>query len=82
MLGIARLGHIGPISNVRSILRLTLADSSGKEYEVLNEWTLLYTYKGEMYFVIAILGVEYAINVGGPVVQGYVICAREGCGTT
>lgn len=42
MPGIARLGHIGPIPNVRSILlTFTFGDPSGKEYEVLNEWTFL-----------------------------------------
>jgi len=49
----------------------SFSDGDGKPYEVLHEWTFLYTDPKEMYFVIAILGVEYAINVGGPDVDGY-----------
>jgi hypothetical protein len=30
-----------------------------------------------MYFVIAILGVEYAINVGGPDIDGYGLWLRQ-----
>jgi hypothetical protein len=50
---------------------LSFSDGDGKPYEVLHEWTFLYTDLKEMYFVIAILGVEYAINVGGPDIDGY-----------
>jgi hypothetical protein len=51
--------------------------AGGESYEVLHEWTFLYTDKGEMYFVLAILGVEYVINVGGPDVEGYGLWLRE-----
>jgi hypothetical protein len=46
---------------------------AGKQepYEVLHEWTFLYTAKLEMYFVLAILGIEYVINMGGPDIEGY-----------
>jgi hypothetical protein len=47
------------------------------EYEVLHEWTFLHTDKGEMYFVMAMLGVEYAMNMGGPDVEGYDVWLRE-----
>lgn len=47
------------------------SDADGKTYEVLHEWTFLYTDTKEMYFVIAILGVEYATNVGGPDIDAY-----------
>lgn len=52
-------------------------DGKGNAYEVLHEWIFLYTDSGEMYFVIAILGVEYAINVGGPDIDGYGLWLRQ-----
>jgi hypothetical protein len=55
-------------------------DADGNPYEVLHEWTFLYTDPKEMYFVVAILGVEYAINLGGPDIDGYAswLCQHEG----
>jgi len=52
-------------------------DGKGNAYEVLHEWTFLYTDPGEMYFVIAILGIEYTINVGGPDIEGYGLWLRQ-----
>ena len=46
-------------------------------HEVLHEWTFLYTEHEEMYFVLAILGVEYAINMGGPDIEGYKLWLKE-----
>jgi hypothetical protein len=40
-------------------------------YEVLHEFTLLYTEKMEMYLVIAIMGIEYTINFTNPKIEGY-----------
>jgi hypothetical protein len=40
-------------------------------YEVLHEFTLLYTEKMEMYLVIVIMGIEYAINFTHPKIDGY-----------
>ena len=51
-----------------------------EEYEVLHEWTFLHTDKGEMYFVMAIMGIEYAMNMGGPDVEGYDAWLRENNG--
>lgn len=46
--------------------------SEGTEkYEVLHEFTLLYTESSELYLVIAILGIEYVLNMGGPEIDGY-----------
>jgi hypothetical protein len=53
------------------------AGQNGESYEVLHEWTFLYTDKTEMYFVLAILGVEYAINMGGPDIEGYALWLQE-----
>jgi HNH endonuclease len=40
-------------------------------YEVLHEWTLLYEPDDMLYLVIAIFGVEYAINMGEPEIDTY-----------
>jgi hypothetical protein len=42
-----------------------------QRYEVLHEYRLLYTESSELYLVVAILGTEYAINMGGPEIDGY-----------
>ena len=38
---------------------------------MLHESQLLYTDRSELYACIAILGVEYTINLGGPEIDGY-----------
>lgn len=43
----------------------------GDSHEVLHEFDFLHTEQGEMYFVLAILGTEYAINMAGPDFEGY-----------
>lgn len=40
-------------------------------YEVLHEFTLLYTEEKEMYLVIAIMGIEYALNFTNNKIDGY-----------
>ena len=40
-------------------------------HEVLHEWTILYVPETEYYAVIVIFGIEYAINLGGPDLEGY-----------
>jgi hypothetical protein len=51
--------------------------SDGGSYEVLHEFDFLPTKQGEMYFVVAILGMEYAINVAGPAMEGYALWLAE-----
>jgi len=46
-------------------------DEDYGHYEVLHEYTLLYTESMELYFVMAILGVEYALSMDGPDISGY-----------
>lgn len=46
-------------------------ESYGISYEVLHEWTFLYTQTRELYLVLALFGMEYAINLGGPYLEGY-----------
>jgi hypothetical protein len=47
------------------------ADTKSGPYETLHEWTFLYTDQTELYFVIAILGIEYAMNMAGASIEGY-----------
>lgn len=42
-----------------------------KPSQVINEWDFLTTKRDEMYFVIAVFGVEYALNMAGSCVEGY-----------
>lgn len=41
-------------------------------YDVLHEFDLLYIESLELYLVVAIFGIEYSINMGGPEIDGYV----------
>jgi hypothetical protein len=41
------------------------------EHEVLHEWSILHVPSSAYYAVIAVFGIEYAINLGGPSVDGY-----------
>jgi hypothetical protein len=41
------------------------------KHQVLHEWRILCTPDSEFYVVIAIFGVEYAINLGGPELDGF-----------
>jgi len=46
-------------------------DHAFEDYEILHEWMILATDGGEYYCVIAIFGVEFAINLGGPQLDGW-----------
>ena len=56
--------------------RLSFTDQSGLEYEVLHEWLFLDTDQGEIYFVLAIFGTEYVINMGGPDLEATIAGSR------
>ena len=45
---------------------------TGKVYEMLHEYKLLYTELQELYLVTVIFGIEYAINIAGPEIDGYI----------
>jgi len=52
----------------------------GNYYQILNEWDILVTGgidDSEFYFVIAIFGVEYAINLAGNSIDGYLKWLRN-----
>ena len=40
-------------------------------YEMLNEYDLLYTKGYELYIVLVLFGVEFAMNLGGRILDGY-----------
>jgi hypothetical protein len=48
------------------------ADSESPSYQILHEWIILQTAQNEYYAVIAIFGIEYVINLGGPELEGYI----------
>lgn len=41
------------------------------EYQIINEWHFMYANKNAIYFILCILGIEYAINLGSPEVESY-----------
>ena len=41
-------------------------------YEILHEFKFFWTKGQEFYFVLAIMGIEYAINMGGPLIESYI----------
>ena len=45
--------------------------ADGELTQVVHEYDLLYSDRSELYAVVAIFGVEMAINLGGPEVDGY-----------
>ena len=46
-------------------------DEGNTYYEVLHEFDFLYTEAMELYFILAIFGVEFTVNLGGPNIDGY-----------
>ena len=47
------------------------SDHRAHDFEVLHEWMILATDGGEYYCIVAIFGVEFAINLGGPDLDGW-----------
>lgn len=73
-----RPGFVWPIHTRRLYAADWLFTSPGiQPYEVLHEWDILAipssddSNAAEFYVIIAIFGVEYAINLGGPELDGY-----------
>jgi len=69
----ARVGNTTALWEIseRRILPENAIFKGESYYEILYEYTLLYTLKKEIYAVICIFGIEYAINLGGPEITGY-----------
>lgn len=51
---------------------LFFSEEENTYYDVPHEFTLLYTEKKELFLVLAIFGIEYTINIGGPELDGYI----------
>jgi hypothetical protein len=49
----------------------TLFNDGQEYYDVPHEFDLLYTEGKELYIVLVIFGVEFALNLGGPELDGY-----------
>ena len=47
------------------------ADDTYGRHQILHEYDILVTDAGEYFVVVAIFGLEYAINLGGPELDGY-----------
>jgi hypothetical protein len=54
-----------------------LVDDSGETVQTVYEYDFLYTPKNELYFVLALFGLELTINVGGPYIEGYLQWLRD-----
>ena len=82
-----RSSFVWPI-NIRRIYPADhqFSDEIDPEYQVLHEWDILYIPAnhsqdgGEFYVVVAIFGVEYAINLGGPELDGYMQWLKDNKG--
>lgn len=81
-------GFIWPV-NIRRIYSADqkFLDENENAFQMLNEWDILFipstsTNKlvGEFYAVIAILGVEYVMDLGGPELDGYLKWQKENDG--
>ena len=46
-------------------------NDNGEPFQVLHEYDLLLTDKSELYIIVAVFGVEFAMNLGGPELDGY-----------
>jgi len=53
------------------------SSKDGEKYEILHELRLLYTGSEELYIVVGIMGIEYCLNMGGPVLDGYIQWLKE-----
>jgi len=48
-----------------------LFDDKGQTFEVLHEYDLLYTRGYELHIILVLFGVEFAMNLGGRILDGY-----------
>ena len=46
-------------------------DGDGAPFQALNEFDILTTSDSEYFVILAIFGVEYAMNLGGPELEGF-----------
>lgn len=55
----------------------SVSNSDGQMVQVVHEYDFLPTKQGEVYFVLALFGIEFSINIGGPYMDGYRIWLKE-----
>jgi hypothetical protein len=53
------------------------SDKSGSDLQIVNEFDILVTDQSEWFFVLALFGLEMAINYGGPDIEGYPLWLAE-----
>ncbi|AJK45382.1 hypothetical protein BGL_1c08490 [Burkholderia plantarii] len=58
------------------------SDVRGEDVQVVHEYDFLYTEQGELYLVLALYGLELAINIGGPEVDGYLAWLEKNDGVS
>ncbi len=46
-------------------------ETPGHPYEILHEYTFKYSESMELFFIVSIMGIEYAINMAGPSIETY-----------
>lgn len=49
-----------------------LRDGTNAAVQIVHEYDFLQTEEGEMYFILALFGLELALNLAGPVIEGYI----------
>lgn len=52
-------------------------NEGGENVQVVHEFDFLVTKSNEWYFVLAVFGQEYSINIGGPEIDGYLQWLKE-----
>lgn len=70
-------GFVWPYSIRRIYSEDEVFSSRDRDYQILHEFRLLYTDLGELYVVLAIMGLEYCLNMGEPDLHGYVEWLRK-----
>jgi len=58
-------------------MRFSNPEVESEPYEIIHEFTFINTKEKELYFVIAIMGIEYVINLGEPSLEGYYMWLNE-----
>jgi hypothetical protein len=53
------------------------SDETEADFQVVHEYDFLHTDVGEMYFVLALFGLELTINLGGPHIDGYLAWLKQ-----
>ena len=71
---VRRGSNIEWLCNIRTIYncnKLWFDEETSEYYQKVNEYDFLLTDHSECYFAVAIFGVEFVINMGGPSIEGY-----------